>query len=320
MKNFINFATKKSRALTDGESFWLFLLVCGIGFAAFQYFSGNLDDSIWTPKRKTFVAKITQAMPMIESIDAYNDAHGFISNALKSVIKVNNICAASNIEVCGINRESITRLADGTTSTFPASWKDLGISIDFSYADSEVENAEMGGSEPMVAAFDTDNGESAVIFYNPQCYPPQGETPVDIEGGNYGINMFDHVCLNMVYDVNADAAPNLVGKDIGFITVYFPVDPIVSAPIPHALPTSLNGTANVCPEGFRVPNRFEAATLMLNSPLIQANAEGPYLTSTRAATSSTTYTFWQAQNLNNTLSAYTQEGDINVGFTRCVRR
>ncbi len=320
MKNFINLANKKFKALTDGEAFWLFLLVCGIGFAAFQYFSGNLDDSIWTPKRKTFVAKITQALPMIDSIDAYHDARGFISNALKLVTSVNNICAASDIENCGINKESFTRLADGTTSTFPATWKDLGISVDFSYADTEVENAEMGGSEPMVAAFDTLDGEAAVIFYNPQCYPPEAQSPVDVEGGNYGVNMFEHICLNMVYDVNAAAAPNMVGKDIGFITVFYPVDPIVSAPLPNAFPTSLDGVESVCQDGFRVPNKFEASAMMLNSPLIQVNAEGPYLTSSKAATSANIYTYWQAQCLNNTINSYTQEGNITTGFTRCVRR
>ena len=125
--------------------------------------------------------------------------------------------------------------------------------------------------------------------------------------------------MNMIYDLNSNKGPNSVGKDIGFMTVFYPSDSNVVSPIPYVQSTTLSDTVS-CDSEYRVPNRYEAAAMALNANLIKEAAEGPYLTSTKGATSATTYTYWQNKNSSGEIDTYTQEGSVTAGFTRCVKR
>jgi len=287
--------------------------------------TGNINERTWATQKKALYARMSQAIPLLDSVNNYDDAESFIAGALNTVTKINNVCSQSNIEDCGINKELFARLADGTTSAFPQTWSDLGIGVQFSYsaasgADaSAVDKAKGDANKAQVAAFETGNGESIVLFYNPDCTPDQEQAPNSIVGSSNAMDMFNHICLNMIYDLNSNKGPNSVGKDIGFMTVFYPVDSTVVAPNPYVQTTTLSDTVS-CDSEYRVPNRFEAAAMALNANLIKSGGENAYLTSTKGATGATTYTYWQGKIASNKVPAYTEAGSVTTGFTRCVKR
>ena len=78
------------------------------------------------------------------------------------------------------------------------------------------------------AAFETVNGESILTFYNPNCsytYGVNGKT-------NQQNLMQPTMCANFIYDLNGRKGPNKVGKDIGFMTAFYPTDSEIVAPMP----------------------------------------------------------------------------------------
>lgn len=287
--------------------------------------TGNINERTWATQKKALYARMSQAIPLLDSVNTYDDAESFIAGALNTVTKINNVCSQANIEDCGINKELFARLADGTTSTFPETWSDLGIGVQFSFQSASGDTSDQTASKmtdankAQVAAFETGNGESIVLFYNPDCTPDQEQAPNSIVGSSNAIDMFNHVCLNMIYDLNSNKSPNSVGKDIGFMTVFYPVDSTVVAPNPFVQTTTLSDTV-ACDSEYRLPNRFEAAAMSLNANLIKSGGEGPYLTSSKGATSANTYTYWQGKIASNKVPAYTEAGSVTAGFTRCVKR
>lgn len=287
--------------------------------------TGNINERTWATQKKALYARMSQAVPLLDSVNNYDDAESFIAGALNTVTKINNVCSQANIEDCGISKDMFARLADGTTSTFPETWSDLGIGVQFSFDSASGDTSDQTASKQtdankaQVAAFETGNGESIVLFYNPNCTPDQEQAPNSIETASKAMDMFNHVCLNMIYDLNSNKGPNSVGKDIGFMTVFYPVDSTVVAPNPFVQTTTLADNVS-CDSEYRVPNRFEAAAMALNANLIKSGGENAYLTSSKGATSANTYTYWQGKIANDKLPAYTQAGSITAGFTRCVKR
>ena len=43
----------------------------------------------------------------------------------------------------------------------------------------------------------------------------------------------EKVCANFIYDLNGNKGPNTVGKDIGIMSVLYPSDSVVVAPMPY---------------------------------------------------------------------------------------
>lgn len=320
-----NIFSKAFGAFTMAEILLSLTIIGVVAAITLPSLTGNINERTWATQKKALYARMSQAIPLLDSINTYDDAESFIAGALNTVTKINNVCSQENLEDCGISTSMFARLADGTTSTFPETWSDLGIDHEFSYESASGDDASAAASKQtdankaQVAAFETGNGESIVLFYNPDCTPDQEEAPNSIVGATNGIDMFDHICMNMIYDLNSNKGPNSVGKDIGFMTVFYPSDSNVVSPIPYVQSTTLSDTVS-CDSEYRVPNRYEAAAMALNANLIKEAAEGPYLTSTKGATSATTYTYWQNKNSSGEIDTYTQEGSVTAGFTRCVKR
>ena len=93
------------------------------------------------------------------------------------------------------------------------------------------------------------------------------------------------MCANLVYDLNGTKGPNTVGKDMGFITILYPSDPVVVAPVlVYNSPTSVNyyDAAEICRERdseSRLSNLEEAISLSYNRALLGENIDGAYWTS-----------------------------------------
>lgn len=113
-------------------------------------------------------------------------------------------------------------------------------------------------------AFETANGESIMLFYNPRCHIAAALTP-----GGFSQPL---MCVNMVYDLNGSKGPNTAGKDLGAITVLYAVDPIVVAPLPvtRSISSSQIEASSECTKldsASRVPNKEEAASMFYNKSL-----------------------------------------------------
>lgn len=117
------------------------------------------------------------------------------------------------------------------------------------------------------AAFETANGESILVYYNPNC-TPNPQTKGTQEFGFY-------MCANFVYDLNGNKGPNTVGKDIGFITAFYPSDPVVVSPMPYTQDLSgtyspsnaSKGCTNFDSES-RLPNIDELSAISCNRELL----------------------------------------------------
>ena len=241
--------------------------------------TGNINERTWNTQRKALYARMSQAIALMPALNGFgtletvsnsgstsiNDtaAEAFITEGLSKVLKINNICDSEHIEDCGLVSQ-ITTLNGSTIST-PETMSALNSKMlkgndnyygtPFSYLNAKA------------AAFETQNGESILTFYNPNCQAYMNE--------NSNYYMQPKVCVNFIFDLNGNKGPNTVGKDIGFMTVLYPTDSVVVAPdvpVQKASTTATQQDAlSICKEQdseFRIPSLDELASMFVNQALI----------------------------------------------------
>ena len=251
--------------------------------------TGNINERTWNTQRKALYARMSQAIALMPALNGYGTlteetdsagstsiedtaAETFVADGLAKVLKINNICDNEHLADCGIpekiitldGEESLKRDVDLNTlvnfnSAFQASFVNVEGTL-FSYSQIDTKSV----------AFETQNGESILLFYNPDCRPSMGETAMYYSQPK--------MCVNMVYDLNNSKGPNTVGKDIGFLSVLYPSDSVVVAPVPLKIPveTTHYDFANTCKEHdseSRVPNVQETISLFYNQKLLNAKFE-----------------------------------------------
>ena len=317
-----NISKKVFNAFTMAEILLSLTIIGVVAAITLPSLTGNINERTWATQKKALFARMSQAFPLLDSINTFDNAESFIAGGLNTVTKINNVCAAENIEDCGIAPNAIATLNGDILTTFPTGWSGLGVTTSVAGSGSGSGSGSAGGgsgsagfaaADPSMAAFETGNGESVVLWYNGDCVPDQETAPTSSAYENW----FQYVCVNMMYDLNNNKGPNSVGKDIGFMTVFYPMDSIVVSPIPDL---SNSSTAMAClSDEFRVPNKFEAASLSLNEKFMSnGNAgSGKYNTSSKAATSSSNYKIYLQGG-----SFYGTTGNLtsSTGNTRCVKR
>lgn len=194
-------------------------------------------------------------------------AETFITDGLAKVMKINNICDSEHLEDCGIPT-GFTNLVGSQIASFPTKLSEFNSRFTSNYVDGDGSSYinPQHNIDTKAAAFETQNGESLVLFYNPACISDLGE-----KANVYTQPM---MCANFIYDLNGLKGPNTVGKDIGFITVLYPTDSVVVAPIPLLKNAGesieqLNASAACTkqdPES-RIPNKDELAAMFYNYEL-----------------------------------------------------
>ena len=89
--------------------------------------------------------------------------------------------------------------------------------------------------------------------------------------------------------MNGQKGPNTVGKDVGFMTAFYPTDTSVVAPYPYVRDASgtynWNDAISQCKaidDEYRLPNRDEATSMFINKKLLGTTAltTNQYWTST----------------------------------------
>ncbi len=247
--------------------------------------TGNINERTWNTQRKALYARFSQGLALMPSLSGYGTyqladatagtsaqdtaAETFVTEGLSKVIKINNICDHDHLQDCGIVT-SYTNLA-GSIKTWPTKLSEMNSMFTGTWND----GGSNGGTnyqnpqkniDTKAAAFETQNGESIAVYYNPNCQADMGE------GWHYSQ---PKMCANFIYDLNGNKGPNTVGKDIGFITALYPSDPIVVAPVPLA--QNVSGTKKQTEAGeactkldaeSRLPNRDELSAMFYNRDLI----------------------------------------------------
>ncbi len=244
----------------------------------------NVNDKAWNAQRKALYARMSQAIGEMDSISGYGSSNGqsdaeikegaaeaFIIDGLSKVYRVQNICNSNNLSACGIPSSIIA--LDGTTLPFPKSLHELNPYFT-EYPDPEdySEDDYKLTTDIKAAAFETVNGESVALFYNPNCGSNVTDTQSFVQ---------TKTCVNMIYDLNGLKGPNEVGKDVGFITVLYRTNSVVVAPNPFPSDASTSTAPSYSDDGkdaatlctqqsddARLPDIDELSSMFINQSLI----------------------------------------------------
>ena len=247
--------------------------------------TGNINERTWNTQRKALYARFSQALALMPSLNGYGtfsaeqtDSSGsitqgavdtttetFIADGLSKVLKINNICDSDHLADCGI-ASTIHTVNDETISNFTTDFNTIG-TFNSQLVSAHAGFADHNGPDTKAAAFETQNGESIVVYYNPNCVSDRQE-----KGEHFSQ---PKMCVNFVYDLNGNKGPNTVGKDIGFITAFYPTDPTIVAPVPLA--TKAGGVSSSTPASqlcqqqdseSRLPNKDELTAMYVNKRLL----------------------------------------------------
>ena len=281
-------------------------IIAAITLPALQ---ANINEKAWAAQRKALYSRMSQAISMMPSLNGYGEYAGtwnnnnvtttkdtaaavFLTDGLSKVLKINNICsvpigtsgenAHNELKKCGIPSKISTM--GNSKIDFPTKLSELNSKYTgttsndwWNYANPQKD------IDTNVGAFNTINGESVAVFYNPYCVTSDFEPRVSNGPNLYDNNIeltvaFPWICANFVYDLNGIKGPNKVGKDIGVITALYATDTLVSAPFPleknakvpngstYGISQDLASQAcRIQDKDSRVPTLEEAILLQLNS-------------------------------------------------------
>ena len=296
-----------TRAFTMAEILLSLTIIGVVAAITLPSLTGNINERTWNTQRKAIYARFSQAISLMPSLNGFGSSETFVTAGLSKVLKLNNICSGDKFADCGFPSK-ITGLNNSLLNPFPT---------DISDFNSRAVYSPFTGGEG--AAFETVNGESFFVFYNPHCVGDMGET-----GAYYGQRK---VCANFVYDLNGKKGPNAVNKDIGFITVFYPSDSVVVAPVTlydRAGGAIWSKAGELCrgqSDDGRLPNVHEAIALFYNRNLLSPNAVNGDLGLTHTYTSTTVSNdpakAWYMDVLGGTVQPFTK---ANSGYVRCVKR
>ena len=287
---------KKFRGFTLAEVLITLAIIGIVAAITLPSLLVNVNEKAWDAQRKALHARLAQAIGQMNTLGGYGTfetdeegtatedtaAESFILDALSKVYKINNVCGPDKLSSCGIPSK-ITTLGAKSEINFPTKMSELNPTL--LNGGKQPEEIEGGGvADTKAAAFETVNGESVAVFYNPLC---------SIDSSTYHFAQ-NKICVNFIYDLNGSEGPNEVGKDVGFITALYRKNPSVVAPIPYKenyatqVPqyssdnSTIDSTA-ACKslgEDLRVPNRDELASMFVNQQLINLESEFYWSSST----------------------------------------
>ena len=265
--------------------------------------TGNINEKTWNAQRKALYARLSQSIALIGSLNNYGEyvgiwstgsistitdtaAKAFVTDGLAKVLKMNNICDNEHFKDCGVP-DKIKRYVNDNMP-FPKTLYDLNTTFAsaFVFNNATYQNPLPVNTKAM--AFETHNKESVVLFYNPRCVA--SEVVQDY--------VQPTMCANFVYDLNGRKGPNAIGRDIGFITAFYPTDTVVVNVVPcknrvasQMSSIKWSNAKSACKtmhgEEARVPNKEEMSALYVNKIFFNI-ATGGFWTS-KLETSSTAY-------------------------------
>ena len=290
----------KTHAFTMAEILISLTIIGVIAAITLPALRANINESTWNTQRKALYSRMSQAISMMPALNGYGigstDAEtnskatmAFVSEGLDKVLKINNICDSTELTKCGIPNK-ITTMANAKMD-FPKNLTELNPMFTSTYVigNNSFTNPQKNINTNAVA-FETTNGESVAVFYNPICVDKNiifNVRGYEAVGEHYSQ---PYMCANFIYDLNGTKGPNTVGKDIGFITLLYSIDSNCVAPMPLAVDAAAGGkmtqsyattACNRQDKNSRVPNIDELNAILYNAKLINAlTSNGNYWSST----------------------------------------
>ncbi len=278
---------KKFRGFTLAEVLITLAIIGIVAAITLPSLLVNVNEKAWDAQRKALHARLAQAIGQMNTLGGYGTytedeegsatedtaAESFILDALSKVYKINNVCGAEKFDSCGIPSK-VTTLGAASEINFPKKMSELNAKL-FQGAHGIGETGDMVDTK--VAAFETINGESVAVFYNPLCGSKE----------TFDHYAYNKLCVNFIYDLNGGEGPNEVGKDVGFVTVLYNKNASVVSPMPYYKDYSTTVTnysdnsetidaANACMamgEDLRLPNIDELSSMYINGLLINLSEE-----------------------------------------------
>ncbi len=278
--------SKPRRGFTMAEILLSLTIIGVVAAITLPSLMANINERTWNTQRKALYARMSQAIAMMPQLNGYGEYEGtntdgvvsttkdtaaeaFLTEGLSKVLKMNNICDAEHLADCGI-AASYTNLA-GSTKTWPTKMSELNPMFVTTYittSSDEFINPQKD-VDTKAAAFETQNGETIALYYNPYC--------TSHAEGNVWHYAQPKMCANFIYDLNGNKGPNTVGKDIGFVTALYPIDSNVVAPV--ALATDAAGGSSIAhtvasaacstqDSDSRLPNIDELSAMYYNRDLL----------------------------------------------------
>ena len=200
---------------------------------------GNINERTWNTQKKALHARMAQALALMPQLNGYgtyststdangstvindNSAQTFITEGLSKVLKITNVCTYDKLTDCGV-ASTYTTLA-GTTKSVATNLRTFNPLIADTYTSQNRVNEISFNYNTYATAFETQNGESVILYYNPYCQDNK-----DVPEGKWD-HAQQYMCANFVVDLNGVKGPNKVGQDISFITAIYPNNPDVVAP------------------------------------------------------------------------------------------
>ncbi len=327
----VTLLTCKRYAFTMAEILLSLTIIGVVAAITLPSLMANINERTWNTQRKALYARMSQAIAMMPQIAGYGtltettDEDGsttvtdtatesFLTEGLSKVLKINNICDNAHLQDCGIQASYTDML--GSQKTLPTTLYGLNAwfrSIAYS-------GSSYSTMDTKAAAFETQNGESIVAYYNHSCkYEYLNEVSLSQYGNVFGFPQAT-MCVNFLYDLNGNKGPNTIGKDMGFITSFNSNDPIVVAPMPsssaNAGTSAWAGAASLCtaqnPES-RIPNIDELSAMLINKDLTN-------LTVSAAFWSGSGFSADRVLLVNTGYGTRASDHKSDVHSVRCVKR
>ena len=307
--------------------------------------TGNINERTWNTQRKALHSRLSQAVALMPQIRGYGNVSGvisspdgyskhfvyssdtateaFLTTGLAKVYKINNICDKDHLADCGLPSQ-IVPLGGGskvdlldldTTSKLYDGFDTSSSEFEGGSLEQEVTAARIGA-----ASFESANGESILVHYNPSCIDESVYWRV-ATNGNY-VSAKSPICVNFIYDLNGKKGPNTVGKDIGFMTAMSSSDPYVVAPMPIAKEfnsVTYDAGKKLCSSNdveTRLPSVSEMISMGVNNKLL--NFENSNYWTSSLNSNGLPYYFYVDKNGN---ANHVWAGSKNSSYyIRCVKR
>ena len=271
----------KNAAFTMAEILLSLTIIGVVAAITLPSLTGNINERTWNTQRKALYARFSQAIALMPALNGYgtltedesgsitedNVAETFVTSGLAKVLKINNICDSEHLSDCGIPSKITT-----ATGSLNLELENMTTLNEYNSMFSSVYGSVELKTPTKATAFETANGESILVYYNPRCVLG------DVANLSTASFMLQHkLCANFIYDLNGSKGPNTYGKDIGVISAFYPTDSVVVSPNP-VVRTSTAGVSQMslanaqksCREDFdnaRLPNREELMSMAANAPL-----------------------------------------------------
>ena len=214
-----------AQAFTMAEILVSLTIIGVIAAITLPALQANINEKTWAAQRKALYSRMSQAILLMPTLNSYgigaddaetNEKAGmdFVTNGLSKVLKIKNICDADNLKKCGIPTK-YKAYKSSTKLNFPTNMRGLNDFV-------STNNNPQKNINTKVTAFETANGESVAVFYNPYCVNSDIEYyTANFNPSTGGLIPWPYFCINFVYDLNGLKGPNQVGKDIWYMSTLY---------------------------------------------------------------------------------------------------